>query len=258
MEKRELPIGVFDSGVGGVSVLREMVRLLPHEDFLFFGDSINAPYGTKTRDQVTELTLANVAHLREEGIKAVVIACNTATSAAITALRETYTDMPVIGIEPAVKPAVMMGEHPHVIVMATPMTAKGDKFLKMEARYEEQADITALPCPGLMEFVEQGITEGPELDAYLRGLLAPYMDEKPDAIVLGCTHYPFVRGALREIVGEDVSIIDGSEGTARELQRRLSQEDLLADRTREGAIRFEMSIPEKADLAQMLLNKKDV
>ena len=124
MEQKEMAIGVFDSGVGGISVLRELVALMPQENYIYFGDSKNAPYGTKTLEEVQKLTMADAAYLREQGIKALVVACNTATSAAIDLLRETYQDIPVIGIEPALKPAVQMGEHPRVLVMATPMTLR--------------------------------------------------------------------------------------------------------------------------------------
>ena len=156
MKKCNLPVAVFDSGVGGISVLREMVRLMPEEDFYFFGDSINAPYGTKTMEQVRQLTVDNVARMAERGIKGIVIACNTATSAAIGRLREIYTDIPVVGIEPALKPAAMEKEGARVLVLATPMTVQGSKFRNLVARYEEHATIIPVGCPGLMEFVEEG------------------------------------------------------------------------------------------------------
>ena len=126
--KIQLPVAFFDSGLGGLSVLREAVRIMPQEDYIYFGDSLNAPYGTKTADEIIDLTLTHAAHLYAKGIKALVIACNTATSAAIKPLRKIYTDIPVIGIEPALKPAVSMGDHPRVIVMATPLTVKGKKL----------------------------------------------------------------------------------------------------------------------------------
>lgn len=252
-EKSSLPVGVFDSGVGGISVLREMVRLLPQEDFLFFGDSANAPYGTRSQQEIRELTLRHVSHLREEGIKAVVIACNTATSAAITALRETFTDMPVIGIEPALKPAAEMKEDPVVLVMATPGTVGGEKFHMLSHRYEDSARIYPAACPGLVELVEAGHLEGPEVEKTLHTLLDPYLKEKPDAIVLGCTHYPFLRRAIRAVAGEGPVILDGSAGTARQLRRQLAKKDLLAQRSRPGIVRFEMSLPGKEALCRWLL-----
>jgi len=252
-EKRELPTGVFDSGLGGISVLREMVKILPCEDFIYCGDSANAPFGTKSVEEIRRLTLENVAGLYKKGIKAVVIACNTATSAAITALREVYTDIPVIGIEPALKPAAHREGHPRVILMATPGTVKGEKLHRLMDQYEEEADVTALPCPGLMEYVENGILEGPELTAHLNDLFSACDLGRTDAIVLGCTHYPFLKKAIRCVVGERILLLDGSEGTARELKRRLWEADLLSRRTREGEIIFEMSIPEKTSLCRRLL-----
>lgn len=256
MEKRNLPVAVFDSGVGGISVLREMVRLMPKENFWFFGDSINAPYGTKTVEQVRELTIKNVAWMAEKGIKGIVIACNTATSAAINQLREIYTDIPVVGIEPAVKPAVMQKKDAKVLVLATPGTVQGVKFKTLMAQYEKQATVIPVGCPGLMEFVEAGTLEGEELEQYLIKLLYPYLPGGMDAVVLGCTHYPFVRDTIAKVMGNGPVILDGSEGTARELLRRLTQMDLLTDRKDAGRVVFDESIPEKIELCNFLLNWK--
>lgn len=256
MEKRNLPVAVFDSGVGGISVLREMVRLMPKENFWFFGDSINAPYGTKTVEQVRELTIKNVAWMAEKGIKGIVIACNTATSAAINQLREIYTDIPVVGIEPAVKPAVMQKKDAKVLVLATPGTVQGVKFKTLMAQYEKQATVIPVGCPGLMEFVEAGTLEGEELEQYLIKLLYPYLSGGMDAVVLGCTHYPFVRDTIAKVMGSGPVILDGSEGTARELLRRLTQMDLLTDRKDAGRVVFDESIPEKIELCNFLLNWK--
>jgi len=253
---QEQPIGVFDSGVGGISVLSEMVRLLPHEDYLFFGDSANAPYGTRSADEICSLTLGHVKNLYDRGIKAIVIACNTATSAAIGELRRIYTDIPVIGIEPALKPAVQTGPHPRVLVLATPGTVRGRKWKRLEEHYEQFATVVSIPCPELVEYVEQGITEGPEIEAFLEQRLRPYMQEQVDAVVLGCTHYPFVRGEIRRLVGEGIPILDGSEGTARELRRRLMQQNLLSDRSRPGEVTFTMSRPGMEDLCRLLLEKR--
>lgn len=255
MEKRNLPVAVFDSGVGGISVLREMVRLMPREDFFYFGDSIHAPYGTKSPEEIRRLTLENVAHMAERGIKGVVVACNTATSAAIGALRERYTQIPVVGIEPALKPAVMEKENAKVLVMATPMTVHASKFMNLMARFEGQATMIPLGCPGLMEFVEAGKLEGEELERYLQKLLYPYLSGGIDAVVLGCTHYPFVREEIRKVMGHQVHILDGSGGTARELRRRLEAMDLLTDRERPGEVTFEESIPEKIPLCRFLLSQ---
>ena len=255
---RKSSIGVFDSGVGGVSVLRCMVRLLPGEDFYYFGDSVNAPYGTRPEEEIRALTLQHVDRMVQMGVKAVVIACNTATSAAIRTLRETYPDIPMIGIEPALKPAVLTGPHPRVVVMATPGTVAGKKFHLLLGQYREEAQIVPLACPGLMEFVENGILSGEALDTYLKDLLLPVMTEPVDALVLGCTHYPFVRNSITGIVGDTVRILDGSEGTAHQLKRRLREEGLLRDRQEGGSVTFEMSLPEKADLARRLLSCEEM
>ena len=188
--RQECPIGVFDSGVGGISVLRELVAQMPNENYIFFGDSKNAPYGTKTLEEVQRLTCADAEYLLSRGVKALVVACNTATSAAIRILREKYADMPVIGIEPALKPAVHAGGHPRVLVMATPMTLREEKFHALMQRFESDAEILRLPCPGLVEYVEQGVLEGAELEAFLANLFEPYQSHPVDCVVLGCTHYP--------------------------------------------------------------------
>lgn len=254
MDKRNLPIAFFDSGVGGISVLKEAVALMPREDFLYFGDSANAPYGTKSIEEIRALTLEHAGRFYRQGIKALVIACNTATSAAIRSLRSIYTDIPVIGIEPALKPAALMSEHPTVIVMATPLTVSAAKFNDLLGQYSDQADVIPLGCPGLMEFVERGCLDTPQVTSYLRELLEPCLGKYPtDAIVLGCTHYPFVKPLIRQIAGDSVRIFDGGAGTARELKRRLEQEDLLTDREVRGSITFDESIPEKIGLCRMLL-----
>lgn len=254
MDKRNLPIAFFDSGVGGISVLREALALMPHENYLYFGDSANAPYGTKTVEEIRALTLGHAERFYRQGIKALVIACNTATSAAIQPLRSIYTDIPVIGIEPALKPAALMAEHPTVIVMATPLTVSAAKFHDLLGHYSDKAEVIPLGCPGLMEFVERGCLDTPQVENYLKELLGPYLSRySPDAIVLGCTHYPFVKPLIRRIAGDHVRIFDGGPGTARELMRRLAQEDLLTDRTQQGTVAFNESLPGKIDLCRSLL-----
>ena len=177
MEQREQPIGVFDSGLGGISVLRACTALLPQEDFLFFGDSANAPYGEKSLAQVRRLTIAAVDRLLAQGVKAVVVACNTATSAAIHLLRQAHPDLPIIGIEPAVKPAALDVGSSSVIVMATPLTIREDKYQKLAAAFCHEANVISLPCPGLAEMVEGGLFDGPVLDGYLQDLFLPFRPE---------------------------------------------------------------------------------
>lgn len=215
-------IGVFDSGVGGISVLGELIRELPEEDFYFFGDSANAPYGEKTIDEVRELTLCAAERMAENGVKALVIACNTATSAAVKQIRERYsTHMPVIGIEPALKPAAEGMDHGRILVMATAITLKLEKYHELSHRLENQAEFIPLECSGLAARIEKGDLDGEDLKELLRGLLGPYIG-KVDGVVLGCTHYPFVRKQIREIMG-DIPLYDGAKGTARELHRQLKK-----------------------------------
>lgn len=242
MEEREKPIGVFDSGLGGISVLRELVKIMPNENYIYFGDSKHAPYGTKTLDEVWELTACTFRYLLQRGVKAVVIACNTATSAAVRRLRQEYPEIPIVGIEPALKPAVLYRKNSRIVVMATPMTLRQEKFRRLMAQYEDQADIIPLPCPGLMEFIEKGILTGPELDGYLEDLFLPLKPEAIDSVVLGCTHYPFIRDEIFQILGGKVALFDGGEGTARELRRRVVSQDLYSKREEKGWMEFENSL----------------
>lgn len=254
MEKRRQPIGVFDSGAGGLSVLRELARLMPSENFIYYGDSLNAPYGVKSVERVRELTFACAEHLLEQGVKEIVIACNTATSAACRMMRGMYPQLPLVGVEPAVKPAVVNHPGKKVVVMATPLTLKEEKFRRLVQRYRGQAQILALPCPDLVEYVEKGILEGPGLEGYLRDILDPSLKEGAEAIVLGCTHYPLVRPVIEKIAGVGVSIYDGGDGTARQAKRLLEEKGLLTDQT-QGRIRFESSAPGKQAYYDSLYRK---
>lgn len=234
MADRSSPIGVFDSGVGGIGTLAALRRELPQERFLFYGDTANAPYGTKSREEVMGCVRRIMTHLIEQDVKAVVIACNTATAVAAAELRAQY-DLPIIGIEPALKPAHELRRDGSILVMATPMTLRLEKFRALYERYGEGA--IPLPCPGLMELVECEADE--EARRYLLELLSPYDLTKVDAIVLGCTHYVFLRPLLAELVPDTVSILDGNEGTARQLRRVLMANDLLADG--QGSVTLETS-----------------
>lgn len=256
--KSESPIGVFDSGVGGISVLRELVKIMPNENYLYFGDSINAPYGTKEVSVIRELTIKNVEKLMDMGAKSIVVACNTATSAAVRVLRQMYPDIPLVGIEPAIKPAVEYKKDSRVVVMATPMTLKQDKFQKLMQKYDGQAQIVPLPCPGLMEFVERGDLEGDDLYKYLNILFGSVNQDRIDSVVLGCTHYPFAINAIKNVLGEDVKIFDGGEGTAREMKRRLDEAGLTNKDTKRGMVKFINSkdTEEERKLCEFLLKIK--
>ena len=244
---KDAPVGIFDSGVGGISVLREAVRLLPRERFLYYGDTAYAPYGTKTPQQVLQRVEAVVDLLLARGIKALVIACNTATSVAAKALRERL-DIPVIGMEPALKPASLLRHGGCVLVMATPVTLSQEKFLGLMARYGEGA--VALPCPGLMEFVERGELDGPALDAYLRRLLESFETRQVDCVVLGCTHYAFLREQIARHFPAGTVLVDGNEGTVRQLRRRLTETGLLRE-SGQGSVTLETSCDRPQAVEQM-------
>ena len=248
-------IAVLDSGVGGISVLRELVKLMPNERYLYFGDSANAPYGTKDTAEILSLTEASVKMLMARGIKALVVACNTATATAIGYLREKYPDFIIVGIEPALKPAVLHFPQGTVGVMATPVTLRGEKLKKLMEKYPHP-DLRLIPAPGLVELVEAGLANSPQMDGFLTPLLAPYAGVL-DGLVLGCTHYPFVIPAIRRILGDKTVLFDGGAGTARETRRRLAQADLLYDGP--GQIVFENSLkdPHILKLCESLLWEVD-
>lgn len=255
-DRSRLPVAVMDSGIGGISVLKEIVKLMPNEDCIFFGDSVNAPYGTKELSQIQRIVMDRAEYLYSRGIKALVVACNTATSAAIRLLRDRYRDIPVIGIEPALKPAVSGDERHTVVVMATPMTIREKKFQSLMAKYADEGTVYPLPCPGLADLIEDGNTEGEKLEKYILELLMPYLGEKIDYIVLGCTHYPFAKKTIQKIAGDDVRIIDGSLGTAKQLKRRLKAAGLENPGTDRGTIVFEDSIPSKTELCRQMFEKE--
>ena len=249
------PIGVMDSGFGGVNVLATAARILPEEDFIFLGDNLHAPYGDRTPEEVLRYTREAVQALIDLQCKAIVIACNTATSAAAATLRQALS-LPIIGMEPALKPASMLPNDGSVLVMATAMTLKLDKFHRLMDRYGKNA--IPVPCPGLVELIEAGEMDGPNIQAKLRELLSPYLKKPVKAVVLGCTHYVFLKRALAAYLPEGISLVDGNEGTARELQKQLALHSLLrapkvpqaegcgAPRPPTGQIRFISTSPGEA------------
>ena len=255
MPDRESPIAVFDSGLGGISVLRELRRQLPQERFLYFGDSANAPYGTRPTEEIRALTLKNAERLFSMGAKALVLACNTATSAAVDELRARYPEKIIIGIEPALKPAVDRHPNGKILVMATEATLRERKFAALMERDGAHCQICKCPCPALVELVERGQTSGDAVEAALRGYLADYLLPPPDAVVLGCTHYPFLRAVVRVVVGEGPELLDGADGTAKETRRRLAAADLL--RSGAGEVRLCNSDPKMLPLSQRLLAAAD-
>jgi len=227
MHSKNEYIAVFDSGVGGISVLRELVKQLPQESFLYFGDSANAPYGDRSTEQVRQLTLDAADMLMQRGIKALVVACNTATAAAIEVLREQYPDTIIIGIEPALKVAADRFPKGRVGVMATQVTLREEKFAHQLERFPDM-QVDLIPAPGLVELIEAGQADSLQTLSLLQQILSPYVG-KLDALVLGCTHYPFAAKAIAQVLGEKTVLLDGGEGTARHTQRSLEAAGLLCD-----------------------------
>ena len=257
MNKKHDYIAVFDSGVGGISVLRHLVRLLPGERFVYYGDSANAPYGSRSTQEVRALTLAAVGKLLAEyPLKALVIACNTATAAAVNDVRAAHPELIVVGIEPALKVAADHFPGGRVGVLATEVTLREEKFDTLLHRFDENVTIYKIPAPGLVELVEHGKVDAPETEALLRKVLGPYLG-KLDAVVLGCTHYPFARNAIRRVLGDDVVLLDGGEGTARETRRRLEQAGLLENGGGEVILRNSSPDPDMLRLSRERLNQED-
>jgi glutamate racemase len=224
LARGERPIGVFDSGVGGLSVLRHVRAMLPGEDLLYVADSAHAPYGDKSVQFIEARAMAIAEFLVARDAKALVVACNTATAAAITALRQRF-GLPIVGMEPAVKPAAEATRSGVIGVLATSGTLDSGKFAELVQRFGSQARVIVQPCPGLVEQVELGDLAGPLTRRLLEGFIAPLLDAGADTLVLGCTHFPFLQPLLRELVGEEVAIIETGAAVARQLVRRLAEAD---------------------------------
>lgn len=224
----DAPIGIFDSGVGGLSVLRHIRAQLPHEHLIYFADSGFAPYGDKPEHLLTGRVLAIGAFLIAQGAKAIVVACNTATVAAIAALRERYPGMPIVGVEPGLKPAAASSRNGIVGVLATERTLSGAKFLLLRDQIAESTGARFLlqPCHGLADQIEFGTLESDETDALLRRFILPLLDEGADTLVLGCTHYPLVQASIERVIAaptnRPVTLIDTGEAVARQLARLLA------------------------------------
>jgi glutamate racemase len=238
----KLPIGVFDSGIGGISVLAEIIKALPCEEFVYFADTLHSPYGTKPEDVVRSLSIKVAEFLALMGIKSLVIACNTATSVAISEIRRKYP-FPVIGMEPALKPAVGLGLIGKILVMATPLTLKSKKFNVQVQYYKHRAEIVPLPCEGLVEIIEHDHSGGQEIREYLAQVFSPANTMDISAIVLGCTHYVLIKKEIADIVGSKVVIVDGNCGTARHLRTMLQNERLL-----NTALAEKLHVPLKAQV----------
>lgn len=222
------PIGVFDSGVGGLSVLKEIRKQLPRESILYFADSANCPYGTKTRTRAFSLARKNICFLIDQGCKLIVIACNTVTAVAIDEFRKSFS-LPFVGMEPAVKPAVRATRTGKVGVLATQNTFKGRLFKQTLEKYAKGVDVFVQPGCGLVELVEQGGQNSEQARQLLETYLGPMIEKGADTLVLGCTHYPFLIQTIRDIAGDHLTIIDPSGAVAVQTRRVLTSLDLICE-----------------------------
>lgn len=228
----EDPIGVFDSGVGGLSVVRALVEQLPQENLLYVADAAHCPYGARTTEEIRRLSEGISRYLIGQGAKAVVVACNTASAAALRHLRETFPQTPFVGMVPAVKPAAQLTRSGVVGVLATPITIGGALYEEVVEQYGAGVRVISRVCPGLVERVEEGDLDGPATLDLLRACVMPLLDAGADVLVLGCTHYPFILPALRRLVGDGVRILEPSDAVARQTGRVLARLGLL----RQGVI----------------------
>ncbi|MCJ8010912.1 glutamate racemase [Paenibacillus sp. KQZ6P-2] len=244
-------IALFDSGLGGLTVLSEAVKQLPEENFLFFADKLHAPYGTKTKEQVQDAVRESLDQILQEDIKALVIACNTATSAAAEELRREY-NFPIIGMEPAVKPAVEMNRDTgkRVLVAATPLTLHQSKYTQLVARVDDHRIVDSLPLPELVTYCEAMQFDPEVVTAYFNEKLASYNLNDYGTLVLGCTHFPFYRPLLSRILPEHIEIIDGSRGTICRLRHVLAEKGLLGKQGK-ADIRFISSSQDPAYTQKM-------
>jgi glutamate racemase len=221
MSQESQPIGVFDSGVGGLSVLRAMRELMPEESVIYFGDQVHVPYGPRSLEQVRNFSETITRLLLEKGAKLIVVACNTASAAALHDLRDTFPDVPFVGMEPAVKPAAEHTRSGRVGVLATPATFQGALYASVLERFANGVQIFQDTCPGLVGQIEQGDLNGNDTRTILGKALRPMLDRGIDTVVLGCTHYPFVIPLIEQIVGENVRVIDPAPAVAKQAKRLL-------------------------------------
>ena len=231
------PIGVMDSGVGGISVLKHIHALLPHENLFYVADSKYAPYGNKTAEKITARCMILADFLLQKDVKALVVACNTATAAAIDELRETF-DITIIGMEPAVKPAAEASKNGIIGVLATVGTLKSAQFAALLESYGRNVKVVTQACVGLVECIERGELDTPETKALIRQYTSPLLAEGADTIVLGCTHYPFIAHVIQEVVGDKITLIDTGAAVAKQLKRQLEEKGLLSASQEKAEVRF--------------------
>lgn len=213
-------LGVFDSGVGGLTVLRELRRQLPAVPMLYVADTLHAPYGEREPDYIIQRSLTVAAHLIDQGARVLVLACNTATAHAIAALRQRWPDLPIVGTEPGIKPAVAASRNGRIGVMATPSTIASARFADLLARHQGQAQVFSQPCPGLVELIERGELTTPALSQLLARLCQPLRDAEVDTVLMGCTHYPLIQPALQQALGADVQLLNIESAVAQQAAKQ--------------------------------------
>lgn len=238
----DAPIGIFDSGVGGLSIAQEIAKHLPHERFIYFADTAHVPYGPRDDQNIRELTAQAIEWLYRKGCKVAVVACNTASAFSLDYLREHYGDnFPIIGLVPALKPAVLQSKSKTVAVLATPATFRGQLIKDVVDKFAQPSGVTVIPvtCLDLVPFVESGAQMSAACLATLKDILQPVVDQGADYLVLGCTHYPFLKIAIQSIFGQKLTLIDSGLAVARQTARILIKNELLFEQNHEGDVRIE-------------------
>ncbi|MEG2544461.1 MAG: glutamate racemase [Longicatena sp.] len=260
MKQNDKAIGVFDSGLGGISVVKELQKQMPNENFIYYGDSEFAPYGTKKKEEIMKRCIQICEFFLVKEVKAIVIACNTATSACVNELRELYPRLPIVGMEPALKLAAQRKSEQTIMVMATPFTLKEKKFADLMAIYEQEHNIIKLPCPALVQIVEHNELDNEELvQEQLNCYFSEYDLKKVDSIVLGCTHFVFFRKQIQNMLGSSIALVDGNIGTARHLKDILANLDEENMSGYKGTIKIYNSTKDDSfiDLSKKLLARDE-
>lgn len=238
----DAPIGIFDSGIGGLSIAQEIAKHLPHERFIYFADTAHVPYGPRDDQNIRELTAQAIEWLYRKGCKVAVVACNTASAFSLDYLREHYGDnFPIIGLVPALKPAVLQSKSKTVAVLATPATFRGQLIKDVVEKFAQPSGVTVIPvtCLDLVPFVESGAQMSAACLATLKDILQPVVDQGADYLVLGCTHYPFLKIAIQSIFGQKLTLIDSGLAVARQTARILIKNELLFEQNHDSDVRIE-------------------
>ena len=251
MKLNSFPIGIFDSGIGGTSIWKEIKALLPHENTIYLSDSKNAPYGEKSKQNILDLSIKNTEFLLQENCKLIVIACNTATTNAIKILRKKYA-VPFIGIEPAIKPAALKTKTNNIGILATKGTLNSELFEKTVSTLAKEITTTETIGKGLVELIENGKINSLEMKKLLSSYLTPMLKKQVDCLVLGCTHYPYLIPQIREIVGNNIQIIDSGEAVAKQTKAILEKHHLLNTNTNSGTHQF--FINKNKEILKMLIS----